>query len=141
MAAAGICLALAYPIPAAATPAIYVQLFMHSEEPHVPDTPNFRDMTALTAGNAASTASYIYWRNQLREYARMCSDRGIKLNFQSDWNFLEGCWKLEVKTPSPTSSPSPTTSPSSSIWKAWAMKWTRTRTKAVATLMPMWRFC
>lgn len=99
MAAAGICLALAYPIPAAATPAIYVQLFMHSEEPHVPDTPNFRDMTALTAGNAASTASYIYWRNQLREYARMCSDRAIKLNFQSDWNFLEGCWKWEVKTP------------------------------------------
>ena len=80
-------------------PAVYVQLFMHCEEPHVPDTPNFKTMTALTAGNAASTGSYVYWRTQLKTYADMCAARGLKLNYQSDWNFLEGCWKFEIKTP------------------------------------------
>ena len=77
-------------------PTLYFQLFMHCEEPHVPDTPNFSTMTALQAANATSTSSYIYWRNSLKTYADMCADRGIKLNYQSDWNFLEGVYKWEV---------------------------------------------
>ncbi len=97
--AAGLLLASTTLSATQAAPVLQIQLFMHSEEPHVPDTPNFRDMTALAAGNASSTNSYVHWRNQLRTYGNMCADRGIKLNFQSDWNFLEGCWKWEIKTP------------------------------------------
>lgn len=84
---------------AGAMPVVHVQLFMHCEAPSVPDTPNFKTMTAIQADNAASTSSYRHWRNQLKTYGDMCHARGIKLNYQSDWNFLEGVWQWEIKTP------------------------------------------
>lgn len=67
---------------------VYVQLTSHNEQPHVPDTPNFTNFTAQ--------ADYVRWRNGLKEFAEMCVTRGLRFNFQSDWNFLEGVRKWEV---------------------------------------------
>lgn len=67
---------------------VYLQLTSHNEQPHVPDTPNFTNLSAQ--------ADFIRWRNGLKEFAEMCVARGLRYNCQCDWNFLEGVLKWEV---------------------------------------------
>lgn len=67
---------------------VYFQLTSHNEAPSVPDTPNFT--------NALSQATYVQWRNALKDLAEMCVARGLAYNCQCEWNFLEGVRKWEI---------------------------------------------
>ncbi len=83
---------------AKATEPLRFQLFMHCEQPTTADTPNFKTMPAVQAGNAGRVDSYAHWRAALLAFARLCYDRGVAFNYQSDWNFLEGVRKWEVES-------------------------------------------
>lgn len=62
---------------------------VHSEEPSVPDMPNFQQLST-------PKETYIHWRDAILEFAQEADDYEVKWSFQSDWNFLEGIRRFEV---------------------------------------------
>jgi hypothetical protein len=74
-------------IPAA--PKIYVSTFSHNEDPFHGETPRFED--------PASESTYWAFRDVTLEAAEWLSTRGIKYNFQTDWNFINGVKKYEIE--------------------------------------------
>lgn len=73
---------------ASAAPVQYM-VAVHSEEPSVPDTPNFQQLST-------PKETYIHWREAILEFAEVADEYGVKWSFQSDWNFLEGIRRFEV---------------------------------------------
>ncbi len=64
---------------------IYVAIVMHSEDPHHPAYPDFR----------TNKSAYIQYRQGLLKFAEILYNHGLKFDFQTDWNFLEGIRKWE----------------------------------------------
>jgi hypothetical protein len=62
---------------------------VHSEEPSVPDTPNFSSLST-------PKATYVHWRDAILGFAGVAHEYEVKWSFQSDWNFLEGIRRFEV---------------------------------------------
>jgi hypothetical protein len=75
-------------VTAHAAPVQYT-VAVHSEEPSVPDTPNFSSL-------GTPKATYLHWRNAILAFAELADEYDIKWSFQSDWNFLEGIRRFEV---------------------------------------------
>jgi len=65
---------------------IYVSIVMHNEEPAHKAYPDFRE----------DEAAYIQSRNNLVEFAEMLHSYGLPLDWQTEWNFLEGVRKWET---------------------------------------------
>jgi hypothetical protein len=65
---------------------LLVAVFMHSEDPFHPDTPNF----------ANDAIGYRDFRSALLDFANRMHLAGLVWNFQPDWNFLLGITKYEV---------------------------------------------
>ena len=76
-------------VMAPSTSKLHLAIATHSEDRHHPQTPDYQ------ADKAAYTAS----RNGLLAFAGAMASRGLKWNWQSDYNFLEACRKWEIQTP------------------------------------------
>ncbi len=86
--ACGLLLAL----PGAAAPPVRFALAVHSEDPHHAATPDYlSDKAAFTASRAA-----------LLDVAGRLAGRGLRWNWQSDWNFLLAVKAYEVDQPDAT---------------------------------------
>ncbi|MBC7984537.1 MAG: hypothetical protein H7Y02_11855 [Candidatus Obscuribacterales bacterium] len=69
-----------------ASPTLLVAVFMHSEDPHHPDTPDFMQ----------DSVAYRSFRAALLDFAERMQLAGLAWNFQPDWNFLNGVIEYEI---------------------------------------------
>lgn len=88
---------LLLPLPLWATgQQVRFALTMHSETTGgggtsgIPFTPNFTSVST-------STLTYVQWREALIHFAKQCQARNLPWQFQSDYNFLEGVRRFEVR--------------------------------------------
>lgn len=79
-------------VVAQSAPKLFLTVATHSEDRHHPQTPDY------PTDKAAYTAS----RNGLLAFAEAMAARGLRWNWQSDYNFLEACRKWEIQTPDAT---------------------------------------
>lgn len=61
-------------------PRIYVSFASHNEDPHHPDYPDY----------VADKETFFEHRNNAIAYATMLREHGVRYDFQTDWNFLQG---------------------------------------------------
>lgn len=88
---------LLLPLPLWATgQQVRFALTMHSETTGgggtsgIPFTPNFTSVST-------TTLTYVQWREALIHFAKQCQARNLSWQFQSDYNFLEGVRRFEVR--------------------------------------------
>ncbi len=72
------------------TGVVYVCLFMHNEDPHHKDYPDF----SLPENQDA----YLESRENLVDFCQMIRRNNIPFNWQSDWNFLSGVARWDTGT-------------------------------------------
>jgi hypothetical protein len=79
----------ALPLQSNITPKLLVAVFMHSEDPFHPATPDF----------IQDAISYRSYRAALLDFAARMDQAGLAWNFQPDWNFLNGIIEYEMTHP------------------------------------------
>jgi len=68
-------------------PLVYVIVFARNEDPSNPLYPNFID----------NKKEYVHYRNRILKLSKVLNENKIPWSLQTEWNFLEGVLKYEVR--------------------------------------------